>query len=308
MTTSLLIHPEELTEKWIDRAAALGYDALALHPHGGGEATDALYELLATLETAEYRALIDRAWDKGLAVEYEIHAAGYLLPRQLFAEHPEYFRMNEKGERTPDFNFCFSNTDALRVIGERAAELAARLYRSPHRYFFWADDVRGKTCHCEKCRRLSPSDKNLTFMNAILTALRKEIPDARLAYLAYQDTLPAPQTVRPEEGIFLEYAPIDRDVHRPIEGQDERTNGAVRDLIAFFGTKNAKVLDYWLDNSLFSRWKKPPVKFTPDRAVIEADVAFYKTLGFEDISSFACFLGEDYEALYGAPDIPPLVG
>lgn len=35
------------------------------------------------------------------------------------------------------------------------------------------------------------------------------------------------------------------------------------------------------------------------------DIAFYREKGFEYISSFACFLGEDYEALYGAPDIAP---
>ena len=30
--------------------------------------------------------------EKGLEIEYECHAMGYLLPRELFFVHPEYFR------------------------------------------------------------------------------------------------------------------------------------------------------------------------------------------------------------------------
>lgn len=302
MTASILIHPEELTKKWIDRAARLGYDVIALHPRGGKEAADTLAELLALLETREYRALLDYAASLGLGIEYEFHALSYLLPRRLFAEHPEYFRMDENGERNPDCNLCFTNEDALAIVKTRAKALAKRLYRSTDRYYFWADDVMSGTCRCEKCRGLTPSDKNLLLMNAIATALREDMPDARLACLAYRETLDVPKTVRPAEGVFLEYAPIERDAHTPIEAQSD---GRERELIRFFGG-GAKALDYWLDNSLFSKWKKPPVRFSPDRAVIEADLEYYGRVGFDSVSSFACFLGEDYEALYGEPDIPKL--
>ena len=63
------------------------------------------------------------------------------------------------------------------------------------------------------------------------------------------------------------------------------------------------MLEYWYDNSLFSRWKKPPKQMFPKNHLIPADLAFYRSLGFEDIASFACFLGEDYEALYGDFDL-----
>ena len=52
-----------------------------------------------------------------------------------------------------------------------------------------------------------------------------------------------------------------------------------------------------------SRWKKPPVKFEVDRDVLYSDFEFYTKLGFEKISSFACYLGEDYAELYGDPDV-----
>jgi hypothetical protein len=38
---------------------------------------------------------------------------------------------------------------------------------------------------------------------------------------------------------------------------------------------------------------------------MKADFAYYRSLGFEDFSSFACYLGEDYEALFGEVDVTP---
>ena len=76
-----------------------------------------------------------------------------------------------------------------------------------------------------------------------------------------------------------------------------------KELLAFFGKKDAKALDYWLDNSLYSKWEKPPRKLYARADVVAEDLAFYEELGFERITTFACFLGEDYEALYGAPDL-----
>lgn len=306
MSSSILIHPEELTKKWIDRAKSKRYDTLALHPRGGKRAHETLSEMLEMLKTPEYRALLDYAAEVGLNIEYEFHAVGFLLPKELFGEHPEYFRMNSEGVRTPDLNLCFSNPEAVAIVKRRAAWLAKQLYRSTKRFYFWADDAKESTCFCPECRKLSAPDKNLFLMNEMLDAIREEIPDASLACLAYQDTIGVPETVKPREGIFLEYAPIDRDMHVPTGEQNSEANGDVRKLLAFFGRKGSKVLEYWIDNSLLSKWQKPPQRYTPDRAVINADVAFYKSVGFEIISSFACFLGEDYEALYGEPDVPEI--
>ena len=55
MLKSILIHPEELSKKWIDRLADGGVKILGLHPHGGGQATESLNDLLSRLEDSEYR-------------------------------------------------------------------------------------------------------------------------------------------------------------------------------------------------------------------------------------------------------------
>ena len=296
---SLLIHPDELTPAWIDRLVALSIPTLALHPAGGKHADQALQELLSRLGDPAYTALLDKAAEKGLSIEYEMHAARFLLPTEEFERHPQWFRMNHKGVRSPDWNCCASNTEALDYMAERAAALVKQLYRSTHRYFLWMDDAKDSCCHCPACSKLSPSDQQLKVMNHLLRRLRQDDPQASLAYLAYFECIQPPKTVQPADGIFLEYAPFERDFHKPLKEDDQ--SKPLQQLLAFFGKAHAKALDYWL----FSNWKKPPAPFTPDAPVIYADLDYYRALGFTDIGCFACYLGPDYEALHGAPDISP---
>lgn len=300
---SLLIHPEELSKKWIDRMIKHKIPTLALHPRGGHLAHESLSKMLSMLETPEYRALLDEAHAGGLRIEYEFHAARYLLPAEHFEKHPDWFRMNMQGERVPDWNFCASNEDCLDFVAERAVELCKKLYRSTDRYFLWLDDKTESQCHCPACRELSASDYQLKILNHIVKRLRRDNPHASLPYLAYLSAIDAPRVILPEEGIFLEYAPIKRDFHKSMYESAE--SEPLQRLLALFGAENAKVLDYWYDNSLFSKWKKPPVPFSVDAPVMKTDFEYYRSLGFEDIGCFACFLGEDYEALHGDVDIEP---
>ena len=301
---TLLVHPDEFTDAWIDRAASIGCDGLFLHPVGGEGAEASAKNLVELLREPTFRARIDRARARGLEIGYELHVGSWLLPRRLFAEHPEYFRLDGDGKRTPKTNFCLSNERAMDIAAGRAVELARALYGSSHRYFFWLDDVRDGTCRCEKCRALSASDQQLLFANRIVGELRKTIPDAQLCYLAYLGTIDVPERVKPAQGIFLEYAPIDRDMKRPLSEQQRNARlGSLEKLLEKFGRKDARVLDYWLDNSLLSGWKKPPKEFVQRSSVVWNDLAFYRELGFEDIATFACYLGDDYEKLWGKPDV-----
>lgn len=304
---SMLIHPDELSEAWIRRLSEAGIATLGLHPVGGRHAVDSLKELLGRLKTAEYRALLDTARRRGLAVEYELHAAGYLMPRELFSEHPDYFRQNEAGERTADYNFCVSNPEALSLFARRAAALAGELYQSSPRYYFWMDDGHDCHCFCPKCRTLSPSDQQMIALTAALREIRKNIPEAKMAYLAYYDSLTPPKVLRGEEGIFLEYAPLEKYTAKG-EGAVAAVaaeQAMLPPLLDFFKEEPPRVLEYWYDNSLFSRWKKPPQKFTLDEERMQREMKEYFRLGFSEIASFACFLGEDYEALHGGFDLTP---
>ena len=239
---TLLIHPDELSHKWINRFVTHKIPTLGIHPVGGKRAPLFIADLLERLEDPAYRALLDEAAAQGIAIEYELHAARYLLPADLFDTHPDWFRMNQNGERTPDVNFCAASEECLDYVAERASELTKKLYRSTSRYFLWLDDTRDFQCHCPACRTLSPSDYQLKILNHIVKRLRRDDPKATLAYLAYISCIDSPKTVTPEEGIFLEYAPIERDFHKPLETNSQ--SEPLERLLAYFGKENAKVLDY----------------------------------------------------------------
>ncbi len=303
----LIIHPEELDEIWLHEIKQAGINVLGLHPVGGHEAAYTLAQAVKRHHTPEFQALLTKANEHGLTVEYEAHALGYLMPRAEFAQHPDWFRMDEQGQRTADFNLCPSNEEALQYLENASEALTRTLDTGSDRFFWWTDDVGGKSCHCPRCRHLSPSDQFLLITNAIQRGARRAKPTARVPYLAYVDALAVPRTIEPEEGVFLEYAPFIRDSHRPMDDEACSENVAqaapLRDLLAFFGRDNAQVLEYWIDNSRFSQWTKPPKYMTLEEEVMRRDVAFYEKLGFESITSFACYLGADYRALYGLPPI-----
>lgn len=75
-------------------------------------------------------------------------------------------------------------------------------------------------------------------------------------------------------------------------------------LLDCFGKADATALDYWMDNSLFSGWKKPPALFNLDVPVLCADAKMYAGFGFEYITSFACYLGPDYVETHNV--MPPI--
>ncbi len=307
MKTSLLIHPEEFDITWLDQLTALGVKALGLHPVGGKRANETLAAMLDRFETPGFRALLDEAARRGVEVTCEMHALRYLLPEDVLRAHPHWQRVNGRGERTPDLNLCPSCGEALDFLSQRAAALYARLPGRPRRAALWLDDAQDAFCHCEKCRDISPSDQQMIVLNALLRGIRSVRPDATLAYLAYFETLPAPTRCDLRDGLYLQFAPYKRDLTRPLADASCEANRRetlhLPALLDFFGTEEATALDYWFDNSLLSGYKKPPKRLEPHADVVRADVDFYRRLGFERVSSFACYLGADYRALYGLPDL-----
>lgn len=307
MRSGMIIHPDEITHAWIDKLADAGIHTLGIHSVGGKLAHQELADLVTLAKQQSYRDRIDYARSRGLEIEYELHAAGYLMPRSLFSQHPEYFRMNRDGQRCDDFNFCVTNPEALELFTDRAVKLAQDLYGSSQNFYFWLDDGWDIACHCPNCRKYSPSDQQALVLNAMLKKIRKVIPDARMAYLAYMDCLVPPATVEPDENIFLEYAPFEKYTAKGPDAPERiaRERELLKPLIRFFRDRPLKVLEYWYDNSLFSQWTKPPKPFTLKEPEMIADIQEYRDMGFSWITTFACFLGYDYIDLYGDVEVTP---
>ena len=86
------------------------------------------------------------------------------------------------------------------------------------------------------------------------------------------------------------------------------THGAQLDALdanlAWFGSEDAEVLEYWLDVSLFSSWKRDAKKKLPwKRDVFLEDIAAYADRGIRHVTSFAAYMDADYVKQYGEPPL-----
>jgi len=293
--------PEDLTlADWPGRARRAGLNVLALHPTPGAVAD--------YVHTAGGQGFLASCRNLGLAVEYELHAMGELLPRELFGHYPDLFRMDEQGQRQRDWNLCVHSPAALERVAENALRLAEVLRPTSGRYHLWGDDGR-PWCRCPRCRPYADSEQALILENHLLTVLRTVDARCELAHLAYLNTLEPPRQVRPLPGIFLEFAPIARRYDVPLSLREARLNetspshGAQLDALdanlEVFGRQSAQVLEYWLDASRFSGWKRPAVKIPWHTDVLAADLDAYAERGIQQVTSFAVWLDAEYVARYG---------
>jgi hypothetical protein len=295
-TRGVVLVPEDLSlADWPERAKRAGLSTIALHHQNSPAA------VIRCVKSDAGQQFLAQCQRLGIAVEYELHAMKELLPRDLFQKAPEVFRMNDKGERTPDANCCVHSERGLQIIAENAQAIARSLRPTTGRYFYWGDD--GKPwCACPKCRGLSPAEQALIVEGRICAALRQIDARAQVAHLAYHNTLWPPKQIKPPEGVFLEYAPISRRYDIPYEKQDPNQKDGLNALdanLAVFHRDTAQVLEYWLDVSRFSHWKRPGVKLPWLRDVFQADVATYRKRGIRHITTFAAWIDADYQRRFG---------
>jgi hypothetical protein len=298
-TRGVVLVPEDLTlEDWPGLAQRAGLTTIALHHQSSLKAVANL------IQSDQGQQFLETCRQLRLEVEYELHAMKELLPRDLFAKDSSLFRMNENGERTPEANLCVHSSRALEIVGERAAALAKLLRPTTSRYFFWGDDGQ-PWCRCRKCRELSDSDQALLLENHVYKVLREQDDKTLLAHLAYSRTLTPPKQIRPEKGVFLEYAPINRRYDIPYSQQTDRTQvdgpHALDANMRVFPYETAQVLEYWLDVSRFSSWKKPALQLPWNKKVFLEDLDTYYSRGIRHITTFAVWIDADYRKRYGEP-------
>jgi hypothetical protein len=132
------------------------------------------------------------------------------------------------------------------------------------------------------------------------------VPTVPMNHPAYLNSLSPPAQARPQTGVFLEYAPIKPRYDLPYERQSgpgqEDGLSALDANLKVFPAGSAQVLEYWLDVSRFSQWKRPAVRLPWRRDVLEADLATYAARGIRHVTSFAVYVDADYRRRYGEPE------
>jgi hypothetical protein len=219
--------------------------------------------------------------DHGIGVEYGGHVLQILLPRDRFAEHPEYFPAGDDGVRAARGNLCVSNPDAVDLV--RAGALAY-VHDHPENELLhiWGADVwRGAWCRCGQCRELPPQLQYMDVVNAIAGALAAESKAPPIAYLAYHDTIEPHPGLQPLDNVWFEWAPRERCYSHAIDDTaceiNPRYLESLKRYIEIFNGRG-HIFEYYADAILFGGLGFA----TP--AVIAADLRAYQQLGITSIS------------------------
>ena len=310
-TRGVVLYPWDLSlADWPERAARAGITTIGLH---AARRLDLLIDFVRSDRGLDF---LERCRNLHVQVEYELHAMGDLLSRELYYQDTDLFRVDETGQRSIDFNCCPSSTRAVEIIAEKAVEVSRVLTPTTGRYFYWPDDGR-EWCHCSRCQELSSSDQAALVENAIVIALRRDVhPEATLCHIAYHHTITPPRKVQPHPGLFLEFAPIQRVYDRSIadpdvtlvhSSADPKTHAGylsvLEENLKVFGRASAQILEYWLDVSRFSAWTRPAKKLPWNPEVLAADANQYAKLGIQHITSFATWIDDRYVVAHGEPPL-----
>ena len=303
-TRGLVLAVEDLsTVDWPTKAKEAGITTIATHVTPS--------QVAAFIQSPKGQNFLAKCKALGIEVEHELHAINDLLPRELFSTDSTMFRMNQQGRRVADFNLCVHSEKALEMASQNAVKYAKILTPTTGRYFYWIDDGR-PMCYCRECAQYSDSEQALILENYMIKALKTVDPKAKLAHLAYANTLQAPRKIKPEAGIFLEFAPIQRSFEKSLSDSTAKVkrmkdhaaqnHGDVLKLLddnlEVFGSDDAQALEYWLDVSLFSGWKKPATQLPWNRDVFRDDIKVYAKRGIKHITTFAVFIDSTYVHTY----------
>ena len=278
---------EEL-DAWLTWAARNRLNTICIHV----EPPDAGLGACAPWSTWEdSRATVRDACRRyGFALELGGHFASWLLPRTIFDEHPDAFRMSPEGERTPIKNLCVSSETALRTVRTRASGLASA-YPEVDVFHLWADDLPGAGwCSCASCHELSAADQALRYTNTVADGVAAAGSSAVVTYLAYEDTEQPPSRVELETNVALLWAPMRRSYAAPASSPIDPQNRAnfteryatLRAALDPAVQQPVRIFEYYLGAITF------PCLLPPLPGVLADDLAYYPWTGAAAVSALLC--------------------
>lgn len=241
MKKGICITPKEMGEGLTERLRAEGITLVILRPEAEEGSVLGLEWLCRDVKFGRYHQPMLELKNAGVEVEYGAHTASSFLPRAFFGVHPYWFRMNERGERTADANFCPSAREAMEYISWRAGSVGATLRSTDHRYHFLPDADAEAICHCPACRHLTPAEQRMIYARSVLRGLREKDPKAEVCYPVFEDDTTLPR--QREEGIFLSCTAKALKKHGDA-------------LLARFQPERVHVTG--TDESFFREWTEPP--------------------------------------------------
>ena len=127
---------------------------------------------------------------------------------RLFKEHPDYFPIIN-GKRTflegHKYQPCTSNEEVIRIMSDHLIqEIRKNTLQTPGGRFRLVNNDGTGWCECENCKKIDGNDKGMTtrywtFINRLVDRTMKEVPEARINAIAYQNYQEAPTTIVPHK-------------------------------------------------------------------------------------------------------------
>lgn len=159
-----------------------------------------------------YMAYINEDWG-GSPSEYcvnTVHSLQWIITRDMFTEHPEYFGCDDKGNRSMNRQPCLSNEDVFNLT----VKFAKNFFSQYNTIFSVSQNDGMSFCQCDKCKAFNKAHGNtdsasmIDFVNRVAAAVREDYPDARFETLAYQDSLTPPKNLSIADGVVIRMCPI----------------------------------------------------------------------------------------------------
>ena len=110
-----------------------------------------------------------------------------------------------------DTNLCMSNPETRSIVAKYVADYAQKQDNVDFLHIWLADNFNNH-CECENCVKKTPSDWYVALLNDIDSELVKKNLPTHIVFIAYNDTLWAPQseTLNNPDRFSLLFAPISR--------------------------------------------------------------------------------------------------
>ena len=230
---------------------------------------------------------------------YPVAGDGFLAmlvdPNEHFEEHPEYFAMNEQGERHRGRSvrhtmLCLSNEEVYQEAAKTVRELKEGARESS-----WFTTGIGISppdgvpyCYCKECRKASQNFQYPRYVHrtsqseeffGFAARLAREFPDIFIGTMAYSLREIVPQGVEIPQNMSVCVAPISCDVLHPNNSTLWRRRDFVRNLTRWCAkTPHVFIYDY-NPGFLLGNW-------VPERdaANLAINIPMYRELGIKGLT------------------------
>ena len=195
--------------------------------------------------------------DLGGSFAYNMgHNAAVIMPESVyFASHPEYYALDESGQRNTA-NPCMSNEAVIKVFTDYAVNL---LKANPalQSVNICLNDS-GVYCHCAKCQAIYAEEGGATsgtlilMLNSIADKIAVINPDCRLITLAYACSVDAPLTMVCDN-ILVYFCPISMCYAHPLETDTYSDSQLLCKQLKAWGKvcKNIVIFEYPVNYNLY---------------------------------------------------------